>query len=249
MPDYITEQYGTGSFLPLVRAMQASAMFALIVVALAGASIAQAAWQDLAALRPVAEAFVLQQLHGTPGRIEVSVGWAEPRLRLAACDRPAAFAPPGARYWGNATVGVRCEGANSWTLYLPVSVSVKGPVVVTARALAKGETLGAGDVSVQELDLTQLPTGAAYDPEQVVGRVTKSPLAGGTVVRPNALRAPPVVRQGEAIRLAYAGEGFEVHGAGHALGAAGVGEDVEVRAQSGRVLRGRVRARGWVVVR
>lgn len=205
--------------------------------------------QDLAALQPLAERFVRDQLQGTPGRVQISVGHPESRLRLSACDRPVAFAPPGARYWGNATVGVRCEGPQAWSLYLPVNVSVVGPVVVTARAIRKGETLGDSDVSVRDMDLTQLPSGGIDDTAEVVGRIARGPIAGGSVVRADTLRAQPVVLPGETVRVAYAGDGFEVYSAGRALTPGGIGEDVEVKAQSGRILRGMVRSKGWVVVR
>lgn len=219
------------------------------LLSLTALPVAHAAWQDLAALRPLAESFVRHQLQGTPGRIRVNVGQPEGRLRLSACESLDAFAPPGARYWGNATVGVRCSAPSAWTLYLPVTVSVMGQVVVSARAIRKGEALSEEAVGLQEVDLTQLPAGGAGDTGAVIGRVAKGPIAGGTVVRMDSLKAHPVVLQGQVVRVAYAGAGFEVHSAGRALTSGGIGEDVEVRAQSGRLLRGVVRAQGWVLVR
>lgn len=227
----------------------ARSALAAMAVACTSAGVAAERWQDLAALPPLAERFVQAQVRATPGRILVSVTAPESRLRLPACDQPAAFAPPSARYWGNGTVGVRCDGPRPWTLYLPVNVSVMGPVVVAARPIRKGETLGEADLAVREMDLTQMNAGGTDDPSEVLGRVAKGPLAGGSVVRVDVLSARPVVLAGESVRLAFAGDGFEIHALGQALTAGGIGENVEVKARSGRVLRGLVRDKGLVVVR
>lgn len=224
-------------------------MLALAAMCWTAVCSAAASWQDLAALAPLAERFIHAQLRDTPGRARVSVAPPDSQLRLPACDLPVAFAPPGARYWGNASVGVRCDAPRAWTIYLPVNVSVMGSVVVTARAVRKGQALSEEDVGVREMDLTQLPAAGIDDISQVLGRLARGPMAGGSIVRADTLSARPVVLPGESVRLAYAGDGFEVHAPGRALTAGGIGEGVEVKSPSGRVLRGMVRAKGWVVVR
>lgn len=212
------------------------------------AGTAQAQWQDLAAVRGTAEGFARDQVRTTPGTVEVIAAAPESRLRLPHCPRLVAFAPPAARWWGSTSVGIRCEAPSQWSLYVPVSIRVVDEVIVTTHALSAGHAITAGDVTLQSADITQLlPTGALSF-TQVLGRTTKTSIAGGMMVREDQLRTTPIVMQGDAVQLAFAGNGFEVHSRGSALAAAGLGEPISVKADSGRVVKGVVRARGSVLV-
>jgi len=225
-----------------------------------GAMMACAAWllccppangapQDLATVRAVALSFVQDRMRQTPGEVRIHVNAPDAQLALPACPRLNAFAPAGVRYWGPASVGVRCESPNAWTLYLQVQVQVLGDAAVAARSLSKGDIFAAADVQVQRVDLTQIPRGTAVLPEAVIGLVAKGPIAGGTVLSANMLRGPPLVSQGEAVRLAYVGDGFEISTDGRALTGGAMGEFVSVKAPSGRVLRATVVSKGTVLVR
>jgi len=56
------------------------------------------------------------------------------------------------------------------------------PVVVAARALPPGVTLGAGDVRLQELPPAAVPSGALTAPEEAAGRVTTGAIGAGEVL-------------------------------------------------------------------
>ncbi len=210
---------------------------------------AQAQWQDLAALRTTAETYVHNQLRAAPGKVHVTAAHPESRLRLPECAKLMAFAPAGTRWWGPASVGIRCQAPSIWSVYLPVSVRILSEVVVAARGIQKGQLITHSDVSLRESDITQLAHAGVLDIEQVVGRTAKANIGGGMLVRSDLLQAPSLIHQGESVRLAYAGDGFEVVSSGRALSTAGLGESVDVRAGSGRLLKGVVRGKGSVWVR
>jgi flagella basal body P-ring formation protein FlgA len=221
-------------------------------LALAAAFASAPTWaqtQDPAEIQRTVEAFVRVQAGSLPGRLEVSQGAVDPRLKLARCDSLEAFLLPGARLWGNATVGVRCQRPEKWQLFVPVQVRVWADVVVSARALTRGQTLAAGDLAVQNLDLTQLPRGIYTDPNPLPGKVINTQIAGGTPLRPDMLRAATVIVQGQVVRVVFTGEGLRVSSEGRALANAGVGESVPVRTASGKVIKGIVQGPGVVEVR
>lgn len=222
--------------------------FLISCLALAAAP-AWADTQDPADIHGAVEAFVRAQTASLPGRVEVSVGAVDPRLKLARCESLEAFLPAGVRLWGNATVGVRCASPKKWSLFVSVQVQVWADVVVSARALARGQALTTTDLASQKLDLAQLPQSVFTDPHPLLGKVVTTSVAGGIALRRDMLRAAPVVLQGQAVRVVFTGEGLSVSSEGRALGNAGVGEAVQVRMASGKLIKGIVQAPGTVEVR
>lgn len=228
---------------PTTRRIAAFALAALL------SPLASAAGENARNIQTAIESFVRAQTQGMPGQVEVKSGQVDPQLRLAPCNRIEAFLPPGAKLWGNSAVGVRCEAPEKWSLYVPVQVHVYADVVLSARALPRGETIALEDLATQRLDLTQLQRGVFVDVQQVVGKVSKTAIGGGTPLTPELLRAPPVVLQGQVVRLVFSDNGISVSSEGRALGNAGVGEPVQVKAASGKLIKGIVSAPGEVRVR
>jgi flagella basal body P-ring formation protein FlgA len=204
--------------------------------------------EESRAIRTAVDAFVRAQTESLPGHVEIKSGLVDPQLKFTQCDHLEVFLPPGAKLWGNGTVGVRCEQPEKWSLYVPVQVHVWADVVMSARALPRGETITSNDLAMQRLDLTQLQRGVFTDLQQVIGKVTKTAVGGGTPLRGDLLRAAAVVIQGQQVRVVFAGNGFHVSSEGRALGNAGVGESVQVRTASGKLLKGIVSGPGVVQV-
>lgn len=207
-----------------------------------------AAMQDIGAIRKAVENFVRLNTAELPGQVIFNVGAIDPRLQLPACDPPEVFLPTGGRLWGNTTVGVRCQSATPWTIYVPVSVKIMAQVAVAARPLSAGQTVSQADVLMQSGDLSQLPSGVIQDSAQVVGKTVVSGAASGQAFRHDMLRAPQVIQQGQTVKLVAKGTGFQVSSEGKALANATLGQVVPVRTQSGQVINGIARQNGVVEV-
>jgi flagella basal body P-ring formation protein FlgA len=186
---------------------------------------------------------------GTPAdSAAIDVGPVDPRLRLARCPRPPeAFLAPGANEFGHTTVGVRCAGAEPWTIYVTATVHVMSEVVVSARSVARGASLTAADLATRRVDLSTLPPGAATNPAQVQGRLLKRPVAPGTVLTSAMLASKPLVRRGEAVTLLARVGGLDVRVSAEALANGAEGERIKVRnVASRRVVEATVVASGLV---
>jgi flagellar basal body P-ring formation protein FlgA len=224
------------------------AALCLLIPAILTARTAAAGMEESRAIRTAVDAFVRAQTENLPGHVEVKSGLVDPQLKFTQCEQLEVFLPPGSKLWGNTTVGVRCERPEKWSLFVPVQVHVWADVVLSARALPRGETITMDGLAMQRLDLTQLQRGVYTDLQQVVGKVTKAAVTGGTPLRPDLLRAAAVVTQGQQVRVVFAGQGFHVSSEGRALASAGVGEAVQVRTASGKLIKGIVSAPGVVQV-
>ena len=192
------------------------------------------------------EQLLQQQTVGLPGRVSFSVGAIDRNLNLTVCAAPEAFMAPGARVWGNTSVGVRCIGASPWTIYVPVSVRVMAGVVVAAHPLTQGKAIVAADLTLQEADLGLLPGAVMTDAGQAIGRVVTVGVAAGQPLRQDLLRAPLVIQQGQSVTLRAQGAGFKVSAAGKALTNAVEGQIAQVRTLTGNTVNGVARP-GFIV--
>lgn len=192
------------------------------------------------------EQLLQQQTVGLPGRVSFSVGAIDRNLNLTVCAAPEAFMAPGARVWGNTSVGVRCMGASPWTIYVPVSVRVMAGVVVAAHPLTQGRAIVAADLTLQEADLGLLPGAVMTDAGQAIGRVVTVGVAAGQPLRQDLLRAPLVIQQGQSVTLRAQGAGFKVSAAGKALTNAVEGQIAQVRTLTGITVNGVARP-GFIV--
>jgi flagellar basal body P-ring formation protein FlgA len=221
-------------------------LFAATLLCTAASALAME-WQDTTALKKIAEAYVRKETANLPGKVSISVNEVDPRLRLPFCPAPEAYTPSGTRLWSNASVGIRCTKPN-WSLSIPINVRVMAEVVVAARSLARNQVIESTDVTLREVDLTQLPTSTLTDMSQAVGKLAGFSISAGTPLKNELLRAPLVIRQGQKVTLQARGAGFKVNTEGQALGDGRVGDSVSVRTTSGKVVSGVIKSPGVVEV-
>jgi len=224
--------------------------FSLLALMFCSAQAQQspAARQNPNALRTVVEQYLQTQSAGLPGEVSVKVGSIDPRISLPACPAPQAFQQPGAKPWGKTTVGVRCTAPSSWTIFVQAQVSVMANYVVAAVPLAQGQPLDGSQLVLMKADIAAMPNGIITDMAQAIGRAPTVSLPAGTALRTDTLRSPPVVQQGQTVRLVSHGSNFSVSSEAKAINKASEGQVVQVRTLSGRVLSGTARADGLVEI-
>ena len=120
------------------------------VVLMSAAARAQDAFEPLSAIRGAAEAYIRAQLPGAPGASEVAAATLDSRLHLPGCLAPLhAAAPAGTALQARTTVGVSCSNPANWTVYVPVTVESRIPVLVLKHPVAAGTRLTADDVAIE----------------------------------------------------------------------------------------------------
>ncbi len=175
-----------------------------------------------------------------PGlRVEVRIGQLDPRLKLAPCTTVQPYLPAGIRLWGAARIGLRCADAGvRWNVFLPITVDVFGPGLVTATALPAGAVLGAADLKLGSVNLSASPSAALTLSATAVGRTLARPLSAGDALRDADLRARQWFAAGDNVRIVAGGSGWRIHGEGQALNPGLEGQTVRVRTESGRIVSG-----------
>ncbi len=186
--------------------------------------------QSAGSIRAALTAFVTEQTghYGAPPRVKI--GRLDPRLRLSRCsEQISAFQPPGTRMLGNTTIGIRCSGSSPWTIYVPAYVQIFRPVALTARPLNRGDVVSAADIKMVERDLATLRQGYFIDSKRPVGKVLTRRVGVNTVITPQLLEAPRLVRRGEQVVIIAEAEGIEIRATGKALGNGARGDLIRVK--------------------
>lgn len=200
---------------------------------------------NAAAIKAVQD-FLIHETRELGARAKIAVDAPPPGTSLSPCARHEVFLPAASRLWGKTTVGVRCNAPNEWTAYLPVTVTVHGKYVVSARKINRGQTITASDVELLEGDLTQLPATILNELQQAIGQQTKVGLAGKQVLRREHLLRQAVIKQGDKVKIVVRGSVFAVTSEGVALQDAADGESIKVRNSNGKTLSGVARPLGEV---
>ena len=187
--------------------------------------------------------FVQNELGTIDGasRVDISVGQADPKLRLAPCERAEPFLRSGTRLWGRSFVGLRCASGAKWTISVPVQVRVYGAALVATRPLPAGQPISETDVRSEEVEWTREAQGVARDLAELQRRVPTRPIEAGQPIALALLSETPAVGQGDAVKLVGRGNGFSITTDAVALAAAAVGQPVRVRVESGKILTGTAR--------
>jgi len=208
-------------------------------------------WQSHAAIRATAQSFLDAFASSNhEGRTEVRLGQLDSRLRLKSCSLPVeAFMPNGGRAMGNTTVGVRCPDEDGWNIYVSARIDVFGPVLVARQPLARGATVQDTDLELVERNLSNLPYGYYTDSEPVAGMLAKRTIAAATVVTPQMLIAPKLVKRGERVTVVAEAGPLKIRTVGKALSDGKSGDVVRVQSEgSKRVVDAIVVSQGVVKV-
>lgn len=199
-------------------------------------------------LHDVVDDYLRTQTQGLPGQVTYSIGRLDERTPLSPCSAFEPFLPTGSRLWGKATVGVRCLGPATWTIYVPVQVNVAGNYFISARTMPAGYVVGADDIVTRSGDLSKLPANVITDRAQAIGKTVKNGFSAGQPLRSDQLLTPWAVQQGQNVKTVSNGPGFSVSSEGKALSNAVAGQLVQVRTNSGETVSGIARPGGIVEV-
>lgn len=217
--------------------------FAVVFALFACVANAHAAWQDMPRLASDAQRWLAREALGAHAEVSVP----DTRIRLAACASPEFSLAPGARLRGPTLIVASCP-RHGWRLNLNARIAIVAPALHVRRALPAGHVLDPADLELREIDITRHANPPLGRIEDAAGQVLNGGVGNGTPLFATQLRPVHRVKIGQKVRLVSGGAGFEVQSEGRALASAAVGDSLDVRTASGRVVSGRLREDGSVEV-
>jgi flagella basal body P-ring formation protein FlgA len=188
------------------------------------------ALQSLAEVQSAAERALRRQIGPQLSGVTLTAVALDARLRLPDCASPLetyAQSPRGNQ--ARALVRVSCNSGAVWTLNVPVQIRRELDVLVLRRAVARGETLSAADVSAAKRVVNSLSSPYVARVEDLAGRTTRRPLPQGTPVTAEALSVALLIHRGQTVTLTATTAGFEVRAPGRALADAAASQRLRVQ--------------------
>jgi len=208
------------------------------------ANIGAAQHHALDDIRATVHDFVQSTLPERDLEYSINLKKLDPRLRLAACTQPLeAWYPGQGRRAGNLTVGVRCNGENSWSLYVPVQINYYEDVVVAARPVQRGALLTREDIRLERKNISFHADSYFTDPTDLIGQEMVHSLQVGYVIRDRNLKTPVIIKRGQQVTLLAQSETFEVRMNGKAMADGVIGQRIRVKnLRSDRIVEGVVKS-------
>lgn len=149
-----------------------------------------------------------------------------------------------------ALVKVGTEAGRGRSLKVAGSLVETVEVALLNRALARGETVGAADVTFERRLKEAAPADAASDAIPLTGRVARRALASGMILRNADLVRPELVGRGDTVLIVYEVPGITLTLRGKSNEAGALGDVIAVvNTQSKKVLQGTVTGSGTVTVK
>jgi flagellar basal body P-ring formation protein FlgA len=207
---------------------------ALAVMALLGAlptlSRATGAIEPVERIEAAAHAYMQSLLPTGATQTQITVLPVDRRLRLAQCASAlSAQLPPGYNLSARATVSVSCAGPTHWTIYVPVVLESRIPVLVLRHAVAPETRLTAADVDIQTRRTAGMATAYLSAVSELAGRTVRRPLAIGTALSVEMFTADLVIHRGQEVTLVAGGPSLEIRASGRALMDAAAGARIQVQ--------------------
>ena len=227
------------------------ALVVLIAATHASAVNANPAIQPLSSITAaVASASKAKAEQAGYSNITVDVRPLDSRLRLPLCNEPlSTFSPAGSDSLGATSVGVRCSGEKSWTIYARTNVSAQKAIPLLARPLPRNTLITKSDIVMTDQPVQASMQGVITDPDQIIGMELTRALNAGSPIKPNQLRAPKIITRGQQVILISGTNGLQVRMQGKALKDAVAGERVKVtNLSSGQQIEGIANTDGTVSV-
>lgn len=223
--------------------------FALMVIGTSAAAQTGVNGQSVSGynqLAAAAEEAVAQEFAGSSGRIEIELPPQDQRLQLPACA--STLETSVGRHngqGGRLNVRIDCRDAAPWARNMAVHVKVYRDVLVVSRNLMRGDVLAASDISLQEVDISQLRGQLMEDAQLAVGMEARRNINTGTALSADMLDAPLLVRRGDAVVLTAERAGVSIRQQGTAMQDGESGRQISVRnTRSNRVVQAVVTGHG-----
>lgn len=220
----------------------------ILLLSQPGMVLAADSYQSLTEINQTVESFIHSQ-YKLDANSTVTIGRLDPRLRLKTCGQALQAFFPQATRKSKTTVGVRCPGPKTWTIYVSAKISQIAKVLVASQHIRRGSLVKADDFELKEYDLNRLRYGYYTDLQEVLGKSLKRHLNRGAVLTPAAIATNKVIKRGESVSILAETGGITIRAKGQALEAGGIGDIIRVKnLNSKREIEARVTGPGQVKV-
>lgn len=196
-------------------------------------------------IEQIVRTFLQQQGEGKPGEAMVikDIRVPEPVLLPKGPFSARVGVPKNSELVGNVPLQVtfNVEPDFERRIWVTVSLEQRVNVVVARRPLGRFKPIEANDVEMKAVDVAGLPADRIDDLEVAIGKRTRRAMESGTVLRPDLLEFPPLVKRGDRVRIIAESAGLRISAYGQVKQKGAQGELIPVvNLDSNKVIHARV---------
>jgi flagellar basal body P-ring formation protein FlgA len=173
---------------------------------------------------------------------ETSLAPLDSLLKLSACPTPLeVFTINDLIRPGRNSIGVRCNSANKWSLYVSALIKTYESVLVLTKPVQRGETITRLHLSSERRDVSSLRGDYITQIEQVESKQVVRPMQNGTILSTRNIAEPKLIKRGDKIIISSARSSFAIRMNGTAMMDGVKGQSIRIKNQSsGRIINARV---------
>lgn len=170
-------------------------------------------------------------------RIEVAVGYIDPRLNLPRCPSNLQLALNGNQQGiGKLQVKASCGGDRPWTKYVAAEVNLFGEVLVATENIRRGTAIEERHIRLMETNIATLRRTPVRDKDLVIGMELKYPLTTGAAFSLEGLNKPLLIQRGDLVQLVAESKNLRIRQQGEALQDGALGKVINVRNNSSEMI-------------
>lgn len=178
--------------------------------------------------------------------IEVSVNPISSRIKLVRCSDPVQFKTTYSGSSRRVSLRALCSQPR-WQIYMTAKVQITKPIIVSLRAIMKGDALSASSFQLQERDVTTLRNNYFSHPSEILGYAAKRNIHPNKILTSSMLTQATMIEKGDSVMIEARKGSLSIRMAGTALEKGLKGKQISVRnVKSGRVVKAVVIAPGLV---
>lgn len=187
------------------------------------------------------DAFFSQQFTNVADNITIHYVNQKPQL---SCESPALSLTNKNKIWGNVMISAQCGDKKT---YIKLNVEVTGNYIVASQPITAGEPIMERNIRLQSGRLDTLPDGVIFKKENIIHYVALRNINSDQPIKSSMIRKTWAIKAGQPTKVIINGEGYQIQTMGNALTNASLGEDVNVRLNSAKIIQGMVTEQGVVI--
>jgi len=139
------------------------------------------------------------------------------------------------------TVSFEVNGKFYKRVWATATVEIFTNVVVTKKPVGRHKPITEDDIEIQKMDLAKLPSDVITDAEVILGQRTRRAIGSQTVLRPNLVEFPSLLKRGDVVVILAETDGMKITALGQVKKKGRLGERIPVmNFDSKKVLYARV---------
>jgi flagella basal body P-ring formation protein FlgA len=238
-------------YIVLNTGYSSAAMMSLFILALFYSTTSLAAkYHSHQQIRQTAIDFVRNQIPDDVNIKSLKAGKIDSRIRFNQCTE-ALEANSGqtkeiAKSW---TIGIRCYGETSWSIYIPVKAKLSRKMLVSKTTITRGEMITKKNIILVEQEINHSNQKHYSDPKNVIGREARRSIRPNRVLTSNLLQEAVLVHRKETVIIYAKSSKLQISMKGTALKNGRYNEMIKVRnSSSKKIIDALVIDRGIVAV-